>query len=341
MRSIFAILMSLSGRLIILVASALTVLGFWGSSQWQLFFLDQPRPHYCLMVCVGLSLVAFGSRTSSKKRWIICGFVSLLVNTYLVFPNTFPYAKLLPNPQNYDTEKISIAHLTLDHKLTNFDKISQYLETESPDIVSILEVPLDNLVEIEKRLTNFRLVSPNISLNLTSSASSAWFVSDAAQERGLKVRESKLISIPQNSKIPMMELDVFFEPFHEEIKLLSFQTRRPTSAVRVALFHRELSGLIDWYQSQIIGNVESVIVAGDFNTAPWSSPFRKLLRLTNMRNTNAGYGMQSTWNSNSPTFLRMPIDHILCSRKFKVTFRKVGGDVGSDHLPVLATLRKA
>ncbi len=333
--------MSLSGRLIILVASAVTVLGFCGSSQWQLLFLDQPRPHYCLMVCVGLSLVALGSRTPSKKQWVISGFIFLLVNTYLVFPSIFPYAKLLPNPQIYNTEKISIAHLTLDHKLTNFDRISQYLETENPDIVSILEVPLDKLIEIEKRLTSFRLVSPNISLNLTSAASSAWFVSEAAQKRGLKVRDSKLISIPQNSPIPMMELDVFFEPFNEEIKLLSFQTRRPTSAVRVALFQREFSGLIDWYQSQAISNVESIIVAGDFNTAPWSSPFRKLLRLTDMRNTNQGYGMQSTWNSHSPIFLRMPIDHILCSRKFKVAYRKVGGDVGSDHLPVVATLRQA
>jgi endonuclease/exonuclease/phosphatase family metal-dependent hydrolase len=35
---------------------------------------------------------------------------------------------------------------------------------------------------------------------------------------------------------------------------------------------------------------------------------------------------------------RIPIDHVVVSPEVRVTDRRVGPDVGSDHLPVEATL---
>jgi endonuclease/exonuclease/phosphatase (EEP) superfamily protein YafD len=80
-----------------------------------------------------------------------------------------------------------------------------------------------------------------------------------------------------------------------------------------------------------------VIVAGDLNATPWSHGFRQLVRLRGLRDSAVGCGVQATWNARhwAP---RIPIDHVVVSPEVKVIARRVGPDVGSDHLPVEATL---
>jgi endonuclease/exonuclease/phosphatase (EEP) superfamily protein YafD len=80
-----------------------------------------------------------------------------------------------------------------------------------------------------------------------------------------------------------------------------------------------------------------VIVAGDLNATPWSHGFRQLVRPRGMRDSALGRGLQATWNARrfAP---RIPIDHVVVSPEVRVVSRRVGPDVGSDHLPVEATL---
>lgn len=79
------------------------------------------------------------------------------------------------------------------------------------------------------------------------------------------------------------------------------------------------------------------IVAGDLNATPWSLPFRTLLARAGLRDTALGHGVQATWNCRLPA-PRIPIDHILVDQEIAVVRRRIGPDVGSDHLPVEAEL---
>ena len=68
------------------------------------------------------------------------------------------------------------------------------------------------------------------------------------------------------------------------------------------------------------------IIAGDFNATPWSSAFAPI---EYMRAT----GLQSTW----PTrYFGLSVDHVLVSDHWQVKQSRVGPDIGSDHLPVVA-----
>ncbi len=80
-----------------------------------------------------------------------------------------------------------------------------------------------------------------------------------------------------------------------------------------------------------------VIVAGDLNTTPWGFGFRQLVAPRGLRDSARGRGVQSTWHARhwAP---RIPIDHIVVSPEISVGSRTVGPDVGSDHLPIEATL---
>jgi endonuclease/exonuclease/phosphatase (EEP) superfamily protein YafD len=82
----------------------------------------------------------------------------------------------------------------------------------------------------------------------------------------------------------------------------------------------------------------AVIVAGDFNTTPWSPHFKDLLAAAGLRNAAEGKGYFPTW----PTWFwpaRIPIDHVLLKGPIAVTTVRRGPAVGSDHFPIIADLR--
>jgi endonuclease/exonuclease/phosphatase (EEP) superfamily protein YafD len=81
-----------------------------------------------------------------------------------------------------------------------------------------------------------------------------------------------------------------------------------------------------------------LIVAGDFNTTPWSPYFSDLVAAAGLRDAAAGQGYIGTW----PTWFwpaLIPIDHVMVRGPLAVTTLRRGPDVGSDHYPIMADLR--
>jgi endonuclease/exonuclease/phosphatase (EEP) superfamily protein YafD len=98
---------------------------------------------------------------------------------------------------------------------------------------------------------------------------------------------------------------------------------------------------------------KTVVIAGDFNTASWTSPFRKFLKNANLRDSQQGQGFDPTWpsNLNNTTILgyvgpligwllKVPIDHYLISPDLVVLKRQVEQPFGSDHRPVFIELQR-
>lgn len=83
-----------------------------------------------------------------------------------------------------------------------------------------------------------------------------------------------------------------------------------------------------------------VVVMGDLNLTSWSPEFGRLLASAQMRDSRDGFGLQPTWPAPLP-FARIPIDHALVSPEVVVVGRRVGPDVGSDHLPVVVDIKAA
>lgn len=75
------------------------------------------------------------------------------------------------------------------------------------------------------------------------------------------------------------------------------------------------------------------VLLGDLNNTPWSpslAPIRGQA-LT----ARAGFGVQATWPSVFPPFLRIAIDQCFVSPGVNVVECRVGPQVGSDHLPLV------
>jgi endonuclease/exonuclease/phosphatase (EEP) superfamily protein YafD len=82
---------------------------------------------------------------------------------------------------------------------------------------------------------------------------------------------------------------------------------------------------------------EPTVLVGDLNTTSWSPAFADFLDSTGLRDSRRGFGVQPSWPTLMP-LAYIPIDHCLVSPEIVVKSRKIGRDVGSDHLPVIALL---
>lgn len=88
-------------------------------------------------------------------------------------------------------------------------------------------------------------------------------------------------------------------------------------------------------QAQAAG--AAAVVAGDLNATPWSSGLRGAQAQGFLR----AQGLAPTWPLPLAGVFGIPIDHVLASPHWRVAESGRGPDVGSDHLPVFARLRRA
>lgn len=91
--------------------------------------------------------------------------------------------------------------------------------------------------------------------------------------------------------------------------------------------------------AELVADIDGpCVLLGDLNTTSWSPGFHDCLRISGLRDSRRGFGVHPTWPAGRAV-LRIPIDHCLVSDEIVVDDRRVGPDVGSDHLPVLIECR--
>lgn len=81
------------------------------------------------------------------------------------------------------------------------------------------------------------------------------------------------------------------------------------------------------------------IVMGDLNTTPYAGRYSVLLRDTGLDSVACAGGLMPTWPADLPWVARLPLDDILVSDHLAPVAAGVGDPVGSDHLPVIATVQ--
>lgn len=79
---------------------------------------------------------------------------------------------------------------------------------------------------------------------------------------------------------------------------------------------------------------QPAIIAGDLNATPWSNAFSGIGQTGFRRAT----GLVPTWPAAGGGWLGIPIDHVLVTSHWSVVDRKVGPNLGSDHLPVMVRI---
>lgn len=77
------------------------------------------------------------------------------------------------------------------------------------------------------------------------------------------------------------------------------------------------------------------LLVGDLNGVGWGRAVRGFAARTGFRLPPA---LEGTWPVQLPALLRLPIDHVLIGPELGSVGRRIGPDVGSDHLPMIVEL---
>jgi len=117
--------------------------------------------------------------------------------------------------------------------------------------------------------------------------------------------------------------------------LLLLHTVPPRSPGGLLMRNAHLRGIAELKQKTNL----PIVVAGDLNISMWSPYYKMLIADTGLINTRQGFGILPSWQVQGgknmlSKFLALPIDHFLVSKDIRVESMKIGGSIGSDHLPL-------
>ncbi len=290
--------------------AGLTLAGFAGRWHWLLDLASHFRWYYLLATLVWFAI-------TSRRRGRLataCLVVAVGANAWAILPYWLPAGSAAGGGDPLD-----IVSLNLHVENADTTKVLTYLRVRNADVVVLVEVDdawADALRELEP-LYPYRVVQS----------------------------QPGNFGIAVLSRFPLDEPRVM-EPAGGTPVIVAGLARGKDGCLLVAA-HPPAPITAEWSarrdaQLAAMGEIAAaekrpVIIAGDLNATPWCHGFRLLAERGGLRDSALGRGVQASWNARlwAP---RIPIDHILVSPEIGVQSRTVGPDVGSDHLPVEATL---
>lgn len=272
-----------------------------GNFRWQALFL-----------CVSLGVYML---VKGRKTWAAITFALVAIFAIPMVALYVPASQ--PPPGKTRVRVLSLNVLLKSHE---HQAVHDLIRTENPDILCLIEVNARWEDELVDKLTNY------------------------------PYRVGPAMGNVICSKIPLKPFD-FGHPFWGPITFLSTAATcevdgqpvlicctHPLSPVNVErLQERDAQIRLMAPPLEKLRPFFHIVVAGDFNATTWCRSMREFVRISGLRDTRQGFGMQSSWPS---WFWPMAIciDHAFVSEGVHVHDRRTGAWAGSDHLPVILDL---
>jgi endonuclease/exonuclease/phosphatase (EEP) superfamily protein YafD len=284
-----------------------TLFGLLGRLFWLLDLFAHFRVQYmqiCL-VLIGLAL---------WKRWNRRAVA-------LVLLAVFNYAFVLPlyfgKPAPVTEKPTRAMLMNLNALNGNTEQVMKAISDADPDILLLEEVT----TKWEREFETLHDRYPHRIAQARNDCFGIMLLSKLPLSRGeiLSIGEANLPTIATTIHTPSGE--VFFIGTHP---------LPPIGKSYSDLRNKQLQAL-----PELVGKQKHpVLLIGDLNASPWSAHFKTLVKESGLKNSMKGFGFQPTWPANLP-FLRIPLDHALHAPQIGVHNRMVGGDIGSDHFPLI------
>jgi len=215
--------------------------------------------------------------------------------------------------------KVYSANIYIDND--NLSKLNRELEEINPDIILLEEVVPENI----KRLQPVIKTYPYHEKIIFSGERKVGFVF-------LSKFPVLNTHVTQLSEWGNFILEAMLDINQSPIMFYGVHAQRPHLRN-----YTERKNQLLWLARQIREKRLPVIVAGDFNSSPYSPIFRDVVRTAGLKDTREGFGWLPSWPTYFPP-IWIPIDHILVSPDIQVLKRTTGSYFGSDHYPVIAEL---
>jgi endonuclease/exonuclease/phosphatase (EEP) superfamily protein YafD len=301
------------------VVSACLLLATIAASLGRLWWMFELATHF--RVHLACALTVFCVCWMFRRRWRaagLCGVCAALNSVpvlLLLRPGSAPHAV---NPGA--GRPLRLVAINVHTSNQHHDRVLDFLQRSDADVILLMEVdsrwlfamqPMQSLYPhriVEVREDNFGI----------------------AMFSRLPWTNAQIIEL--GAEVPSIEAMLEFDG--GLVKVLGTHPLPPGSADYARLRNAQLERIAVWGRRQ----TRPAIVMGDLNVTPWSPVFSDLLREGGLRNTSQGLGFFASWPAGLPVG-RIPIDHCLVTPDWQVDSKRLGPDIGSDHLPVMVDLR--
>lgn len=290
-----------------------TVLTYLSSVNW-IFDLFS---HFRVQYVIGLSIILLLCALRNKLVLAVTAAVFIVPNLWVITTD------LIAAPDNELTGGSSFRVVALNVRASNtrYADLLQAVKEFDPDVLLLLEVT-DSWQRVATRL------EPTYPFAHYYPRADNYGIALLSRHPVISV---ELIHVG-GSDLPILHAGLEID--EARIDLIGVHLRWPFGKTRTDERNRQLRAL-----GNLLANADvPTIVAGDFNTTPWSDSFRAMTGAAGGKRLSYGYGLSPTWPAFLPPFL-IPIDHVVVTPDLQITAKFSGSSVGSDHLPLVADIR--
>lgn len=299
-----------------------TLGGLGGGWWWRLELFCHFQIQYALgSVCALLCFALMRRRNGALAAGLI-----LLINLYwlvpLYIPNESSGTAVETRSGTQATASLKLVYANVDTGNLDTQRLLDLVQKEAPDLVLLAEVNdrwTKALAGLDRRYPH-RVVHPQID-NFGIGGWSRYRLEVGA------------IRFWGDANLPSFEAQ-----FRHQGRLITILLTHPLPPMRKRLADlrnqqlRTLAGIAK-------SHGEGTILIGDFNTTPFTPIFSEVLTTSGLCDSTRGFGPQPSWPADLPWLLRIPIDHCLHSPDLVIVERRLGPDIGSDHLPLVLEFR--
>jgi endonuclease/exonuclease/phosphatase (EEP) superfamily protein YafD len=298
---------------VILLAAVVLVVTLLGMLPLRIYWIDmlsQLRLPY-IIAAVAVLLLCSLCRT---KIGTVFGALALLINLVIYCSLYLPSASSAEQPHGH--LKI-IASNIYGARNQDYDALVQLVHVERPDVLAITEMTPKWILVLKKRLPEY---TTEFDEKLSGGA--------AIFSRVPITRVPTPPAVRRYGVRGVVEIDG-----HPVLLIAS----HPPAPWRIRGWQIRNLEFMRLAEDVHANPTTPIIIAGDLNCTPWSAYFQRLMQSTQLADSEQGVGPQPSWSTHMYLPL-VPIDHCLHTRNLTVTERRLGPNIGSDHLPLIVTL---
>jgi endonuclease/exonuclease/phosphatase (EEP) superfamily protein YafD len=257
------------------------------------------------------------------------GLFACLLTIAVFLPSFYPYLPTRHTKKYQDKEAVTTLYqCNVCYHNSDKDKLIQQVRDVQPDIICLVEANNDWQGIIDDTLRDdypYQVTNPP----------DCQYSSGRVILSRYKITENKTSFVRQtNSYLIQTELTI-------QGRLTQLLTIHPEACLTWKKFgHQQEDWKNIYAELDELSSDSPLIMCGDFNLTPWHPEMKRLNQDYKLTDTNQTMGLQAAF----PTWLRplpllLPIDHCLVSSHWQIVYSQRLPTVGSDHLPVLTTLR--
>ncbi len=313
---------------------------FWVADNMS-FFLIQLLTLGMIALIVGLATLALAPERRPRLIYALALLTALLATTTgLSLMRSQSFIRGAPLPLEAGDIPLKIVALNANHRFLGNREIANYMAQQNADVIVIEEASWRSQERLwqSRHGTNSSLAGsdPYPAHVVASDLGDVVVFSRYPVERSSHTEITPLPETGLRHYAIREYLDVVLNVEGKALRLIAMH---PTSPHNVALWKMR-----NVYYDNIARELEKpadrdlpTIVIGDWNLAPWSKTFAKVIAAGNLH-VRFPDGQPQTTRFFKNYHLRMmlgaPVDHAAANSGARIRNVEIGEDVGSDHLPL-------